>query len=229
MSDSHTLPFEHVITTSAGVQKWGLRCDQNGALYLNRHNTTTGALVETALTISSTGLVSIGEERRNYSTAAQTDIDGAADTYVTGSNIQIPPDGMIAGQVYHWRMAVTKTAAGTAAAVYTVRIGTAGAVGDTSRLALTATVAQTAAASGGIISIDVVVNGVAAATTGIIAGGVGVAASVGLGSGVGAVSSAFDNTALGSATTPNYIGISINPGASADWTVHSVYAWMDGP
>ena len=98
-----------------------------------------------------------------------------------------------------------------------------------SALSLTATLAQTAAVSGGIISIDVVVNGVAAATTGIIAGTVGVAASAGLGSGVSALSSAFDNTALGSASTPNYIGISINPGASADWTVHSVFAWMDGP
>lgn len=227
MADSRTLPFEQIITTSAGVQKWGLRGDSNGVLYLNRHNTSTGARIETVLTISSTGLVSVGEQNRRASTAAQTTIDGNADTYVTGSNIQIPVDGMIVGQVYQWKMAVTKTAAGTAAAVYTVRIGTAGAVGDTSRLVFTADLAQTAAASGGIITAMVVVNSVSA--TGVIAGGVGVSASAGLGSGSGAVSSTFDNSALGSEGTPNYIGLSINPGASADWTVHSVAAWMAGP
>lgn len=228
MSDSHTLPFEHIITTSAGVQKWGLRGDSNGVLTLNRHNTTTGALIETALTISTTGLVSIGEQNRNYSAAAMAE-GFAADTYVTGSAIRIPVDGMIAGQVYRWRLAVVKTAAGTAAAVYTIRVGTAGAIGDTARLTLTASVAQTAAVSGGIITVFCVVNGVAAATTGILAGGVGVAASVGLGSGVGAVSAAFDNTALGSASAPNYVGLSINGGASAAWTIHSVTAELVGP
>jgi hypothetical protein len=228
MSDSHTEPFEHIITTATGIQNWGLKCDSNGVIYLNRHNRTTGVLESTALTISATGLVTQGEQSRNASTAAMAE-GFAADTYVTGSNIRIPVGGMRVGQVYRWQIAVTKTAAGTAQAVYTVRVGTAGAIGDTARLAMTAAVAQTAAASSGIITVFAVVNGVAAASTGIIAGGVGVAASVGLGSGAAAVGSAFDNTALGSASAPNYVGLSINGGASAAWTISSVYAELVGP
>ena len=106
------------------------------------------------------------------------------------------------------------------AAVYTVRIGTAKTTSDASRLALTATVAQTAVASAGLIVVSVVVRSVS--QSGAIAGGVGVAASVGLGSGIDGVGATFDNSALAG----QFIGLSINGGASAAWTVTSVSAEM---
>lgn len=152
---------------------------------------------------------------RNASTASQG-AGFASDTYVTNSGILIPNYGMQAGQVYRWFISVSKTAAGTAQAVYTFRIGSAQTTADTSRLALTATVAQTAAASAGLIIASVGVRSVGA--SGVIAGGVGLAASIGLGSGGDGVSSGFDNSALGG----QYLGLSINGGASASWTITSV-------
>jgi hypothetical protein len=142
----------------------------------------------------------------------------AADTYVTDSGILIPGYGMEAGQVYRWFISVSKTAAGTAAAVFTFRIGSAQTTSDTARLAVTAALAQTAAASSGLLIGSIVVRNVGAA--GVIAGGVGVAASAGLGSGADGVGAAFDNSALAG----QFIGLSINGGASAAWTITSVSA-----
>lgn len=159
---------------------------------------------------------------RNYSTASQG-AGFAADTYVTNSGILIPSFGMQAGQWYRWTISVSKTAAGIAAAVVTVRIGTNQSTADTSRLALTATVAQTAAVAEGLIIVSVGVRSVSA--TGVIAGGFGVAANgPGLGGGKDGVSSAFDNSALAG----NYVGLSINGGASAAWTITNVQAELVG-
>lgn len=154
---------------------------------------------------------------KNASTASLTIT--AADTYVTNSGILIPSYGMEAGQVYRWWLTATKTAAGTAAAIYTVRVGSAQSTADTSRLALTATTAQTAAVSSGIISVFVVVRNVSA--SGVLAGGVGVQSNnAGLGSGISGVASSYDN----SAQQGLYVGLSINNGASGSWTVESCFA-----
>lgn len=143
----------------------------------------------------------------------------AADTYVTNSGILIPSYGMEAGQTYRWWLTATKTAAGTAAAIYTVRLGAAQATSDTSRLALTATTAQTAAVSSGLIQILVTVRNVGA--SGVIAGGVGVQSNnAGLGSGISGISSTFDNSAVAG----QYVGVSINNGAAGAWTIEACYA-----
>lgn len=153
---------------------------------------------------------------RNSATASQG-AGFAADTYVTNSGLLIPSFGMKAGQIYRWWISLSKTAAGTAQAIYVVRIGTTQTTADTSRLSLTATTAQTAAVSAGLICIQVGVRNVSA--TGVIAGGVGVQSNnAGLGSGIDGASSTFDNTALGG----QYVGLSINGGASAAWTVTHV-------
>jgi hypothetical protein len=140
----------------------------------------------------------------------------ASDTYVTNSGILIPSIGMKAGQLYRWLISLSKTAAGTAAAVVTVRIGAAQTTSDTSRLALTASVAQTAAAANGILQVMVGVRNVGA--SGVIAGGFGMMSSVGLGGGADGVSSSFDNSALAG----QFVGLSINGGASAAWTITHV-------
>lgn len=141
----------------------------------------------------------------------------ASDTYVTNSGILIPSHGMEAGQVYRWTISLSKSGAGTAAAVYTFRIGPNQTTADTARLALTATVAQTAAVSQGLLIAQVSVRNVGA--SGVLAGGVGIASnSAGLGGGIDGVAAGFDNQSLGG----QYLGLSINGGASAAWTLTSV-------
>jgi hypothetical protein len=144
-----------------------------------------------------------------------------ADTYVTGSSIPIPTTGMQAGTRYHALLDVTKTGAGTAVPTINVRFGTAGAIGDTSRCLLTLT-AGTAVADTGTFEVWVTFRSVGSGssavmqcmgqvrhrltTTGLInAGAVGTYITTGGG---------FDSTVANSK-----IGLSINGGTSASWTV----------
>ena len=146
----------------------------------------------------------------------------ASDTYVTDSGLLIPSFGMKAGMVFRWWITLSKTAAGTAATVVTVRTGANQSTADTSRLALTSSTAQTAAVAEGIIMVTAVVRSVSA--TGVVAGGFGVMAPVGLGGGKDVVSGTFDNTAMQGL----YMGLSINGGASAAWTITTVQGEIIG-
>jgi hypothetical protein len=77
----------------------------------------------------------------------------AADTYVTGSN----PNTVISGRFqvgtwYYCKMRVVKTGAGVIAPIVTLRVGTAGAIGDTARVTFTFA-AQTAVIDEGEIEV----------------------------------------------------------------------------
>lgn len=160
------------------------------------------------------GLVDTLDDNTNFSTANQTGF--AADTYLAGSSILIPRGGVRAGSMYYLRFDMVKTAAGTAAAVLTIRYGTAGSVADAARLTFTFG-AGTAAIDTGFFEIwahwrnagaSSVLVGVAScshalAATGLISTG---ASGVGI---LNATSSAFD-----SAPTDSIIGASFNGGAS---------------
>jgi hypothetical protein len=142
----------------------------------------------------------------------------AADTYLTGS--AFPVAGRIAaGSFLRYRISATKTAAGTAAPIFSVRVGTAGTTADTARLTLTGT-AQTGVADSGIWEIDVTCRVVSA--SGVITGavqpprGAGFAGSGAVGT-LQATSSTFDIT-----PASTKIGISVNPGASGVWTITAV-------
>lgn len=157
---------------------------------------------------------------RNYSTADQG-AGFASDTYVTGSSLLIPTGGMVAGMRFVWTITASKTAASTGTPAYTIRIGSNQSTADTSRLALTANNAQTAATDKGVLTVTAIVRNVGA--SGVIAGGAGWAArggAAGFGGGASAASSTFDNSSLGG----QYIGLSINGGTSSAWTINSVYA-----
>jgi len=156
-----------------------------------------------------------GRVYHRTSTASQSPA-AATDVWITDSGLLIPSFGMKAGMVFRWQMTVSKTAASTAATVLTVRTGSNQSTADTARLALTSSVAQTAAVAEGIIWVQVVVRSVSA--SGVVAGGFGVMAPVGLGGGKDAVSSTFDNTSMAGL----YMGLSINTGASAAWTITSI-------
>lgn len=153
-----------------------------------------------------------GTLSKNQATAQQTGF--AADTYLTGSAITIPGFGMQVGQLYQWQVGVQKTAAGTAAIAIAVRIGAAGTTADTARLTLTQTVAQAATAAGSIFLVTVQVRSVSA--TGVIVGAFApVGGSLAFGSGIQAASSTFDDSAVGG----QLIGLSLNGGASAAYTI----------
>lgn len=160
-----------------------------------------------------------GTLHKNAAVAQQTGF--AADTYLTGSSITIPSFGMQVSQLYQWKVGVQKTAAGTVAIAVTVRIGTNATTADTARLTLTQTVAQAATAAGSIFDIFVLVRSVSA--TGVIVGAFApIGGSLAFGSGIQAAGAAFDNSALGG----NFIGLSLNGGASASYTIDSVVGWL---
>ena len=155
--------------------------------------------------------------QRNWSTADQS--PGTSDAYLTGSSLLIPSFGVQAGMRVIWYVAATKTAAGTATAVWQVRIGAAQSTADTSRLTITQG-AQSAVADQGIAQVMLTVRSIGA--SGVIRGDMAWighhATATGFGAGAGATSSAFDTSALGG----SYIGLSVNAGASAAWTVTQV-------
>lgn len=162
---------------------------------------------------------------KNCSIAAQAGF--AADTYVTGSNLVIPSFSLQARTRLLWRISVSKTAAGLATPIFQIRIGAAAAVADTSRLSLTGT-AQTAAIDAGIYTLMATVRNVGA--SGVLTGSLGLmhnGAAVGLASNDGSVvegnGAGFDNTALAGLN----IGLSINGGTSAAWTLTQVQVEAD--
>lgn len=150
----------------------------------------------------------------------------SSDTYVTDSGLIIPVFGFQARATFTWRISASKTAASTATPIYSIRIGANQSTADTARLALTGP-AQTAVADIGTLNIMVTVRSVGA--SGVIQGTAWwdhrgtVANTTTSGTGfandttghVEGTSSSFDNSALGG----QYIGLSINGGASAAWTL----------
>lgn len=83
---------------------------------------------------------------------------GAGTTYVVGvakqvpnSVILMPPQGIQVGTVFHWRHNASKTAAGTAARLHHIRIGTTGTVTDA--IVMTFTITPTAILDGGWVDI----------------------------------------------------------------------------
>jgi hypothetical protein len=102
-----------------------------------------------------------GTQVRNYSTAQQV-IAATTRTYVTGSALAVPSDGLTVGTKLRWRFNITKTAAGTAASTFDIAFGTAGTTADTARVSFTKP-GGTAAADEGIVTIEATVRSVGAA------------------------------------------------------------------
>lgn len=151
-------------------------------------------------------------------------VASAADTYLTGSNITIPAHLLQAKTRFRWSFAMTKTAAGTAAPVWVVRLGTAGTTADAARLTFTSPSAQTAATDTGGVEINAILRntGAAGVLTGILTMW-HANATTGLASVstvcVQVTSAAFDTTTAGLIA-----GVSVNPGASGVWTHQLVMA-----
>jgi hypothetical protein len=153
----------------------------------------------------------------------------ASDTYLTGSSIAIAAGSLITGSMYRCKFNVSKTAAGSATPILTLRIGTAGTTADTSRCAFTFP-AQTAVADNGLFEVFATFRSVGSGTAAVLQGlatlvhsgqtttpwGT-VGLSVNTSPTVAVTSSGFDSTVAGS-----IIGLSVNGGTSAAWTVNLV-------
>jgi hypothetical protein len=149
----------------------------------------------------------------------------AADTYLIGSEFTIPAGGVQAKTFYRCLFSVAKTGAGTAAPVLTLRMGTLGTISDAAILAFTFPL-QTAVVDEGVFSVDANFRAVGIGTTAVVAGiarlthdngSAGTSAGTGLsvqaGPAVPVVSSGFNST------TVTKIGLSVNGGTSAAWTI----------
>lgn len=159
---------------------------------------------------------------RSHRASVASQAGFATDTYVTDSGILVPSFGVQSQTMIEWIISASKTGAGTATPIYQIRIGANQTTADTSRLTLTGP-AQTAVADAGILTILVAVRSVGAG--GVIQGTVNWShngAAVGFANNdsgsVEATSAGFDNSAI----QGQFIGLSINGGASAAWTVTQV-------
>lgn len=160
----------------------------------------------------------------NQSSAAQG-AGFATDTYLTGSFVLFPTAPKV-GTRYKLKFDVSKTAAGTATPIITVRVGTAGTTSDAARHTLTFN-AGTAAADVGCFEVEVVFRAVgASAVSQARASVIHSLSTTGLINTPGQVlqntSASYDSTVSGLG-----IGVSVNGGASAAWTVQLVDAQVE--
>src|SRR5215475_11644935 len=82
-------------------------------------DTTSKELVD----LDDAGLKKTVRTLTNANTADVT--ANAADTYLTGSGITVPPALVRVGSNFRWRFVMSKTGASTATAIWTPRFGTA--------------------------------------------------------------------------------------------------------
>lgn len=148
----------------------------------------------------------------------------AADTYLAGSNI--PSPAPVVGSTYYASWDVVKTAAGIATPIITVRFGTAGTTADASVMTLTFA-AGTAAIDTGLFEVWLTFRTVGSGTTAIVQARTRVThalAATGITSTGAAGSGVIIGTSAGfnSTTSGAILGLSLNGGTSAAWTVTNV-------
>lgn len=162
---------------------------------------------------------------RNWNTADV--VANAADTYLAGSSLAVPQHLLQAGATLKWRFAMTKTAAGVATPIWTVRVGTLATIADAARLVFTAP-AQTAVVDTGCVDISLILRNTGA--LGIMAG------VLELGHNLAATGFSTLTTPVIQVTSAGFdttvanliVGVSCNPGAAGVWTHQMIAAEMSG-
>lgn len=160
-------------------------------------------------------MFTLGSAIRNWNTTDS--VANAADTYLAGSALPIPQHLMQAGTLFQWQLDMTKTGAGVATPIWSIRIGTTGTVADTARLTFTGP-AQTGVIDTGSVFIRALLRNTGA--SGVLVGLLSLThnlAATGFSTSatptIQSTSSTFDTT------VPSLIvGISVNPGAAGVWT-----------
>lgn len=161
------------------------------------------------------------EDQHNISVANQ--VGFAADTYLAGSMVSIPLGKVMVGTKYRCKFNVVKTAAGVAAPIVNVRVGTAGTIVDVSRSVLTFA-AQTAAIDEGVVEVEYVFRTAGLSAVLQALGCLGHRLSI-TGLSTSVLSTVINTGAAFDVTAANLkIGLSVNGGASAAWTVSLVSA-----
>lgn len=89
----------------------------------------------------------IGDSIQNQSTADQA-VGASTTAYITGSALAVPVGKLRIGSWFRYRFWVDKTAAGTIALVFLVKLGTLGTTGDTTLFTITLGVGTAAADTG---------------------------------------------------------------------------------
>ncbi len=94
----------------------------------------------------------------NPPSVADQTINAAASALLTGSKITIPQGKLRIGTILRWRISLSKTAAGTAANTFIVRLGTNGTIADPAIITFTLPVG-TAVIDQGEIVITITIRG----------------------------------------------------------------------
>jgi len=201
----------------------------------NTSGTNTGdettSTIKTKLSMSTAGALLVTEVAPvplyNQS-LTQQGAGFATDTYLTGSSIAIPNSSLQAGARYRLVFDVSKTAAGTATPIITIRVGTAGTTADTARLTFTF-LAQTAVADIGTFEFWVTFRTVGSGTSAVIQGTGQVRHRLQITGLQNLVSTTLQVTSGGFDSTVSnlIIGASVNGGASAAWTVQMVQSELN--
>ena len=167
-----------------------------------------------------------GLEVRNFSVAAQVPTDTTREQIV-GSQLLVPPSGLKVGSKIKFVLDITKTAAGTAAAVFDIAFGVAGTVADTARVSFTK-IAGTAAIDVARVVIEATVRSIGSA--GIVVGQFNLTHNL--------LATGFSTLPCGNVVTVSsgfandgqelFIGLNITTGASDVWTVQKVEASLSG-
>lgn len=150
----------------------------------------------------------------------------AVDTYLAGSAIALPASRLRAGTRYVLSFDVAKTAAGLAPPVLTLRFGASGSIADPA-IGTLSFGAQTAAVDDGVIEVQGAFRSTgAAAVLQAVSTLTHSLTSAGLATTPGAVrrvtSAAFDATLAN-----GVLGVSVNAGAAAAWTISLVQARLE--
>lgn len=172
---------------------------------------------------------SVAGDYINSSVASQT--PAAVDVYLTGSNVTVPAGGFKAKGQYRCLFDVVKSA-GTGIIVLTLRIGTAGAIGDTSRITFTFPAAGTTVADTGNMEVCVNWRTVGSGTTAVVSGFCRAAKNTITAAGlwsttsaaltiVGTVSGGFDSSAATS------IGLSFNGSTAFAGTITTIQTTLN--
>lgn len=233
---------------ATGAIDTGLLRNAAGVVEVNNGTSGTFATLKDSITDASTGYRIGGAAANTYiltgngtnfvskmqyaSNGSSSQATGfAADTYVAGSVITVNAGDFTAGAQYHCRFDMTKTGAGTATPIITIRIGTAGTTADTAAQTITFA-AGTAVADTGMFDVYVNFRAVGASATiasvGKCAHGLAATGLTSTGAaGVGVISNTTSSTFSSTAATK--IGISFNGGTSFSGTCNIVQADFHQP
>lgn len=152
----------------------------------------------------------------------------AVDSYLAGSNIVIPAGVLRVGTRYRLTFDVSKTAAGLSAPVITLRFGTLASVADAALAVLTFP-NQTLAADDGRFTLDATFRSIGSGTAAVVQAVASLThtqAAGGLANSPGPVRRAT-TAGFSSAVANASLGVSVNAGLSAAWTVSLVQASLE--